>query len=86
LTGLKTEKFHDKNEFKYGFFDVQELNNDFVYGRIVKYKRVLEGEIVVMDPKNWTLPLGVELRTRKEVQNAEETQEFQCGVQSQGGA
>lgn len=30
----------------------------------------------VMDPKNWTLPLGVELRTRKEVQNAEETQEF----------
>ncbi len=46
LTGLNTEKFHDKNEFKYGFFDVQELNSDFVYGRIVKYKRVLEGEIV----------------------------------------
>lgn len=46
LTGLRTEKFHDKNEFKYGFFDVQELNNDFVYGRLVKYKRILEGEIV----------------------------------------
>jgi len=44
------------------------------------------GVISVMDPKNWTLPLGVELRTRKEVQNAEETQKFQCGVQSQGGA
>lgn len=46
LRGLKTEKFHDKNEFKYGFFDVQEINADFVYGRLVKYKRVLEGEIV----------------------------------------
>lgn len=46
LTGLRTEKFHDKNEFKYGFFDVQELNDDFVYGRLVKYKRILEGEIV----------------------------------------
>ena len=42
--------------------------------------------LIVMDPKNWTLPLGVELRTRKEVQNAEETQNFQCGVQSQGSA
>ena len=41
LTGLKTDKFYDKNEFKYGFFDVQELNNEFVYGRLVKYKRVL---------------------------------------------
>jgi hypothetical protein len=46
LTGLLTDKFHDKNEFKYGFFDVQELNNEFVYGRLVKYKRILEGEIV----------------------------------------
>jgi len=46
LAGLKTEKFHDKNEFKYGFFDIQEINDEFVYGRLVKYKRILEGEIV----------------------------------------
>jgi hypothetical protein len=30
----------------------------------------------VMDPKNWTLPVGVELRTRKEVQNGKETSEL----------
>ena len=30
----------------------------------------------VMDPKNWTLPLGVELRTRNEVQDVKETQEL----------
>jgi hypothetical protein len=29
-----------------------------------------------MDPKNWTLPLGVELKTRKKVQDAKETQEL----------
>lgn len=46
LRGLKTDKFHDKNQFRYGFFDVAELTDDFVYGRLVKYKRLLEGEIV----------------------------------------
>lgn len=46
LTGLRTDKFFDSNQFKYGFFDVQEINDEFVYGRLVKYKRVLEGEIV----------------------------------------
>jgi hypothetical protein len=40
----------------------------------------------VMEPKNWTLPVGVELRTRNEVQDAKETQEFQCGVQNESGA
>jgi hypothetical protein len=30
----------------------------------------------VMDPKNWTLPVGVELKTRKKVQDAEETKEL----------
>jgi len=29
-----------------------------------------------MDPKNWTLPVGVELRTRNEVQHAKETKEL----------
>ncbi len=29
-----------------------------------------------MDPKNWTLPVGVELKTRNEVQDAEETKEL----------
>lgn len=46
LTGLRTDKFHDKNEFRYGFFDIEELNVEFVYGRLVKYKRLLEGEVV----------------------------------------
>jgi hypothetical protein len=46
LTGLRTNKFHDKNEFRYGFFDVEPVNDEFVYGRLVKYKRLLEGEIV----------------------------------------
>lgn len=46
LTGLKTDKFHDKNQFRYGFFDVEEISDEFVYGRLVKYKRLLEGEIV----------------------------------------
>ena len=32
LQGLKTDKFHDKNQFRYGFFDVEELNSEFVYG------------------------------------------------------
>lgn len=31
---------------------------------------------LVMDPKNWTLPEGVELRTKNEVQDVKETQEF----------
>jgi len=43
-----------------------------MFGRFV----FVDSPVTVMDPKNWTLPLGVELRTRKEVQNAEETQEF----------
>ena len=30
---------------------------------------------IVVDPKNWTLPLGVEL-TRKEVYYAQEAQKF----------
>ncbi len=46
LKGLRTDKFHDKNEFRYGFFDVEELNDTFAFGRLVKYKRLLEGEIV----------------------------------------
>jgi hypothetical protein len=29
-----------------------------------------------MDPKNWTLPIGVELRTRNEVQDAQEEKEL----------
>lgn len=36
-------------KFKYGFFDIQEvtLNNEvFAFGRIVKYKPLLEGEVV----------------------------------------
>jgi hypothetical protein len=40
----------------------------------------------VMDPKNWTLPLGVEWKTRKEVQDGQETQEFRCGVQNENSA
>ena len=32
--------------------------------------------MAVMDPKNWTLPIGVELNTRNEVQDAKETQEL----------
>ena len=55
-------------------------------------KRVRRGSWVqvtvhyVMDPKNWTLPVGVELRTRNEVQDAKETQKFQCGVQNESSA
>ena len=34
-------------------------------------------EEVVVDPKNWTLPLGVEFGARKEVCYAEETTDIQ---------
>ena len=30
----------------------------------------------VLDPKNWTVPIGVELKTRNEVQDAKETKEL----------
>ena len=35
-----------------------------------------KGEKLVMDPKNWTLPEGVEWRTRNEVQDVKEAQEL----------
>lgn len=41
-----------KGKFKYGFFDVEELEREgeiFVFGRLVKYKPVLEGETVDED-------------------------------------
>ena len=39
-----------------------------------------------MDPKNWTLSIGVEWKTRKEVEHGKETQEFRCGVQNESSA
>jgi hypothetical protein len=37
---------------------------------------VIRGRSPVLDPKNWTLPLGVELKTKNEVQDAKETKEL----------
>lgn len=39
----------ERGSFRYGFFDVQEINSEdeaFVYGRLVKYKILLEEEVV----------------------------------------
>lgn len=49
---LTTEVFETRRGFKYGLFDIDELEiNDelFVFGRLVKYKPLLEGEIVNED-------------------------------------
>ncbi len=39
-------KFHMKGDYKYGFFTVREIDSDFAYGLLVKYKPMLEGEVV----------------------------------------
>jgi tetratricopeptide (TPR) repeat protein len=46
------------------------------YYRLQQYPEAIQSQNNVMDPKNWTLPLGVELKTRKKVQDAKETQEL----------
>ena len=46
---LKSGSVESKRNFKYGIFDVEEIalqGQVFVYGRLVKYKPVLEGEVV----------------------------------------
>jgi len=37
---------------------------------------ILQRKHTVMDPKNWTLPIGVEWRSRNEVQDAKEAKEL----------
>lgn len=62
---LNTDVVEIRGKFKYGFFDVEELDLDgepFVFGRLVKYKPLLEGEIVNEDKHELTgggLPDGV---------------------------
>ena len=54
LDALKAGVFESERKFKYGIFDVQEIDNDgqwFVFGRLVKYKQLLEGEVVNEDEK-----------------------------------
>ena len=48
----------------------------FPFGRNSRSARNPLGVHTVMDPKNWTLPVGVEWRTRNEVQDAKEAQEL----------
>ena len=46
---LKSGAVESKRGFKYGIFDVQEISlqgQKFAHGRLVKYKPVLEGEVV----------------------------------------
>ena len=46
---LQTDVAEERGRFKYGFFDYQPLYLDdtrFAFGRIVKYKQILEGEVV----------------------------------------
>jgi len=46
---LRSGVVESKRNFKYGIFDVREISLQgqvFVYGRLVKYKPVLEGEVV----------------------------------------
>lgn len=48
-TALSTDTSEVSGKFKYAFFDVQELTlagELFVFGRLVKYKPLLEGEVV----------------------------------------
>jgi hypothetical protein len=62
LTSKVTET---RRKFRYGFFDVQDLKSEegiYAFGRMVKYKPVLEGEIVDEERREIVeggLPLGV---------------------------
>ena len=48
---------------------VRKPNSNLNFGAFLKYLPLLG----VVDPKNWTLPVEVELETRKEVQDGKET-------------
>ena len=62
---LKIDIVEVRGKFKYGFFGVEEISFDgevFVFGRLVKYKPLLEGETVNEDKHELTgggLPDGV---------------------------
>ncbi|MGD0753186.1 MAG: hypothetical protein ABSA23_17495 [Anaerolineales bacterium] len=59
---FSANKFHMKGEYKYGFFAVEEMESDFSYGLLVKYKPMLEGETVdekIHQIKEGGLPDGV---------------------------
>lgn len=49
---------------------------DLIILLLVQKRLKLSYLACVMDPKNWTLPAGVELRTKKKVQDGKETQEL----------
>jgi hypothetical protein len=42
-----------------------------IVARIESERKIVEGNVV--DPKNWTLPVGVELITRNEVYDGKKT-------------
>lgn len=48
LNSLQSDVTDSQGKFKYGFFDVQEISmahEQFVFGRLVKYKDILEAEV-----------------------------------------
>ena len=63
--GLSTDELEQRGKFKYGFFEIEEIvfeSQLFVFGRLVKYKPLLEGEIVDEDRHELSsdgLPYGV---------------------------
>lgn len=65
LRSLRADVYEPDRQYKYGIFDVRELTHQehsFVFGRLVKYKHLLEGELVDEGAKRlmegW-LPEGV---------------------------
>jgi hypothetical protein len=66
---LKADIYETKGKFKYGFFETREVvheENLFAFGSLVKYKPLLEGEIVDEDTHRLVedgLPYGVIARS-----------------------